>query len=191
MKWSNDLYSRTACLEGETANCPEQYSLVDLRQKTIKPLLDSPIVWQSEGNSVAVWTNENRVALINTLLPLETVSGEERAQRQSHFYNVEILVPSGESRIIDARDKVLPAFSAELDNANGRIVTEPLTKGYGSPFEFRKRDGKWSIKEITPAAAESKLPLSVILEEGIISSSLSGSLPSSQRSIVVVYPSIR
>jgi len=167
VKWSNDVYSGPACHEGETANCPEQYWLVDLSQKTIKPLLDSPIVWQSEGNSSAVWTNENSVVLINALLPLGTVSGEERAQRQSHFYNVEIFVPSGESRVVDARDKVLPAFSAELDNANGRIVTEPLTKGYGSPFEFRKQDGKWSMKEITPAAAESKLPLSVILEEGI------------------------
>jgi dipeptidyl aminopeptidase/acylaminoacyl peptidase len=167
LKSSSDVTSLPACLEGETAQCPEQYWLVDLQKRTLKPLLDAPILSQDEGNSLALWTKENTVLLINALLPLESARGEERSQRQGHVYAGEMSVPGGQINQFDKRDKILPAYSVEFDNENDRVITKPVTRGYGNPFEIRKQNGNWKITEISDSAAEPKLPLSVTLQENI------------------------
>ena len=160
------LISQSACLAGEITQCPHQFWLLDARRKTIEPLLDSPNVITGQ-QSLAAWTTANTVLLVNALLPLDSATPEERSRRERNAYVAEVTLPERKLQVIDEREKLLPAFSIELDKENGRLFTRPVAKTDGNPFEFRKLDGRWKITELSASTAEPTLPLSVTLDEGI------------------------
>ncbi len=117
--------------------------------------------------SLAAWTTANTVLLVNALLPLDSATPEERSRRERNAYVAEVTLPERKLQVIDEREKLLPAFSIELDKENGRLFTRPVAKTDGNPFEFRKLDGRWKITELSASTAEPTLPLSVTLDEGI------------------------
>jgi len=98
---------RSACLAKEVRRCAEQFWLVDLRKKTIKPLLNAPTVHKEGGRSLAAWTKNNTVLLVNTLLPLDSAQGEELQRRRRNVYVAEVNPATGEIHQIEERGKNL------------------------------------------------------------------------------------
>lgn len=155
--------SRRDCLAGKPHGCPFTFWLVDLKKQTVRPLVNAPWQMKYDGLELAVWTEENTVVLVNALLPLDGVSGEERSRRERKFYSAEV-TPSGEIHPIAERDKVLLVSTIAAES--GRVVVKPFLS-FGVPFEFRKRAGKWEMRQISSAEAEPRLPLAVRIEQGI------------------------
>jgi len=167
-KSDGDLsYQRSACLAKEVRRCAEQFWLVDLRKKTIKPLLNAPTVHKEGGRSLAAWTKNNTVLLVNTLLPLDSAQGEELQRRRRNVYVAEVKPATGEIHQIEERGKILPADSMEFDRNSDRFVATPESGTLTPPLEFREQGGKWKVSEISAGAASLNLPLSVTLQEDI------------------------
>jgi hypothetical protein len=160
-------FLRSACLAGTIERCAEQYFLVDLQKRTVEPLINAPTEIKYQGVELATWTVDNTILLVNALLPLDSVSAEERSQRQRRVYAAEITVPDREIHVINEREKVLPAYSIEPDGPNRRVVVKPSQAIDGPPHEFRKTGGRWQDSEISLSAAEPTLPLAVKLDEDI------------------------
>ena len=159
------VVTQSACIAGEVGQCPHQFLLVDLTKKAIEPVLDAPNVIMGE-QTLAAWTPDNTILLVNAPLPLDSTTTEERSRRERNVYVAEVTLPSRQVHVIDEREKLLPAFSVERDEEAGRLLTRPAGK-IGKPFEFRKQAGKWKITELDTSAADPKAPLSVTLGEDI------------------------
>ena len=133
----------------------------------IQPLLNAPTEVKYQGMELAAWTADNTILLVNALLPLDAISGEDRGRRRRNVYAAEMTVPDREIRLIDEREEVLPAYSIEPDPANRRVIVRPIVPTDGAPQEFRKTDGRWKISELSLSAAEPTHPLAVTLEEDL------------------------
>ena len=154
------------CLAGHKERCPRSYWLADLSRQSVQPLLNAPLLLSDKGVELAHWTKDNTVLLVNTLLPLDGVSGEERSRRERKVYSAELSIPDGAIHSIDERDAPLPvgAITADKD----RIVLKPLAAtSFDLPYELSKKGGKWEMRQISREEAEPRDPLSVRIEQGI------------------------
>jgi len=158
-------FDRSLCLAGTIERCAGHYLLVDLHQKSVRPLVNAPIAYKYEGSELAAWTADNSVLLVNALLPLDGATEDERNRRKRNVYAAEVTFPGGAIHQFDERENVRPASNIRPDPPNRRIVTTVST--YGTPLEYRKVDGEWKIKELSPSDAELSFPLAVTLDEDI------------------------
>jgi dienelactone hydrolase len=137
----------------------EQYMLLDVRNATIRPLLDAPKAWLDEG---IAWSRDGRSVMISgTFLPLGTQNQAEDSERKKHPFVVEVEVPSLRVRLISGER----LFISRWDETRQRITLEP---GYGAPKgpaeTFDKVGNEW--RKIQTQEAEADEPtMHVSLEE--------------------------
>ncbi len=148
---------------GQYAYC-RRYVVIDTRSGRNLILLNSPtadpasrIAWSPDSHSVVV---------THTFLPLDNVAGEERTERRSKWFAVEVNVPSGDFAKVSEEDvkglfllgwitKNELVFKASPTNLNLRP---------GSRVIFRKLTGKWG--KITEVKPENSQP-DILIEEDI------------------------
>jgi len=162
-------FSVTACNSRDTRRCPQQLYVVDLDRKTIEPLLNAPIVRQRWGYSLAAWTRQSSVLLVNAVLPLDFADQEERNRRLSHAYTAEVTVPERKILTITERQEPYRAFFIESDAAHDRIIAKTGVATVGRPLEFRKQPGGWKITELDASALLPDDRLSVTLDQDMSS----------------------
>ena len=153
-----------ACLAGDLARCPRTYWLIDLRKQSLRQLINAPTPDKLLGTELAAWTKDNTVLLVNALLPLDGVSGEQRSHRERKLYSAEVTVPDGEIHPIKEHDTPLEVYSIAAES--GRVVAKPGLP-FDVPYEFRKRAAKWQMRQISREQAAPRLPLAVRLEQGL------------------------
>lgn len=154
------------CLAGHKERCARTYWLADLGNRTVRPLLNTPLILSDKSAGLAEWTKDNTVVFVNALLPLEGVSDEERSRRQHKVYSVEISLPGGEIHPLEARDEPLHVDTIARD-ADRLVVKAMVPQSSDVPYEFRKEGGQWKMRQITASEAEPHQPLSVRIEQGI------------------------
>lgn len=159
--------SAGACNAREVFRCPQQIMIVDLRKRTIEPLLNAPVSGKTAGIELAAWTGQSSVFLVNALLPIDSVKSDETSRRISHVYAAEVTLPEREILKISEREKPYPAFFIESDAANDRITTKTGIAAMGPPLEFRKRAGSWQITQLNEASSHLADRLSVTLDQDI------------------------
>lgn len=155
------------CASGDAFGCPSQYLLLDLKDGTLRPLFDAPLTETEEARELFSWTPQNSLLLINALLPLDPADKGDPKRTAVNVYDAEVFPSTGEIKRISERPKPLPALTVRSDMAEPRFVVTPIAAVYGSPFEFRKQNSKWSVSELSWDELEPHLPLRVTLREGI------------------------
>jgi dipeptidyl aminopeptidase/acylaminoacyl peptidase len=156
-----------SCATGDAFGCPSQYLLLNVGDGTLKPLFDAPLTEAGEARELFAWTRQNSLLLVNALLPLDPGDKAEAKGTAANVYDAEVFPSTGEIVRISERSKPLPVFALSSDMTSSRFVATPIAAAYGSPFEFRKRNSKWSISELSWGQLDPSLPLHVILQEGI------------------------
>jgi len=129
--------------------------------------MDAPIFQFSLGRiELATWMpDSNSVFLVNAFLPLAATSTAYGTNRRETLYAAEIAVPSRDIVEISGSKTPFPAFYIHPDAGSNRITTEPAPTYDGSPLEFRKRDGRWTMVALSAPAAEAPGKLSVTLDQ--------------------------
>jgi dipeptidyl aminopeptidase/acylaminoacyl peptidase len=179
--------SAGACRVGEAFRCPQQMMVVDLERRTVEPLLNAPATGKTAGSDLAAWTRENSVLLVNALLPLDSVEGEERSRRLSHVYAVEMTLPERKILKISERQEPYPVVFIESDVAKDRIIVKPKLAILAPSLEFRRDISRWKITEISGPTREHDSRLSVTLEQDINSPpKLVANNPKTKRKAVVL-----
>lgn len=157
-----------ACNAREAFRCPQQIMIVDLKRRTVEPLLNAPVSGKIAGIELAAWTAQSSVFLVNALLPIDFVNSDERSRRISHIYAAEVTLPERKILKISEREKPYPAFFIQSDPANDRIITKTGIAAMGPPLEFRKQKaGTWQISEMNEAGGQPADRLLVSLEQDI------------------------
>ena len=118
-----------------------RYELIDTTTGERQVLLDSPVLaWDTE---VAWAPDSGSVVIANAFLPLDNTQGEERRERQSKRFAVEVKVPTGELSKISGEDLKLLGW----DERNNQVTFEagrPLsTPEVGPKVLFHKYGDKW------------------------------------------------
>jgi dipeptidyl aminopeptidase/acylaminoacyl peptidase len=144
----------------------QRYSLVETSTGQVRTLLNSPIR-PGFGGSEAAWSaDSNSLVITDTYLPLEGTSGEERKERQSTSFAVEISIPTGQITKITHDDLRLLAWnpkSGRLEFELGRIASKRDSEG---KVLFQKEGGAW--KPVSRDKQEGALTVPVIaLEEDL------------------------
>jgi hypothetical protein len=161
--------------------------VVDLDKRTLEPLLNAPATGKIAGGELAAWTRQSSVLLVNALLPLDSVEGEERLRHLSHVYAVEVTLPERKIVKISERQEPYPAKFIKSDAAKDRIITTTTLAALGPALEFRKEPSGWKITEIDEAVPELEDRLSVNLDQDINSPpKLVASDPKTKRKAIVL-----
>jgi len=125
-----------------------RYVLVDVATGRHQVLLDSPI---SPDGSKVVWLSDgDAVVLAGVYLPLEGASADERAERRSNLYAVEVNVRTG--RIVEITHKNLTLDRWE-PNTNDLVFEAGRGEGANSTAKicFHKSGNRWQEASERPA----------------------------------------
>lgn len=176
-----------ACNVSAAFLCPEELLVVDLEKRTVEPLLNAPATGKIAGSQLAAWTRQSSVLLVNALLPLDSVQGEERSRRLSHVYAAEVTLPDRRILKISERHEPYPVVFIESDAAKDRIIAKPKLAILAPSLEFRKDVSGWKITEVNGAAPEPGNRLSVTLDQDINSPpKLVATDPQTKRKVIVL-----
>jgi dipeptidyl aminopeptidase/acylaminoacyl peptidase len=87
-----------------------RYMLLDLKARTVTPLLPGPVAWSTGG---AVWSSDGKkIAVSGAFLPLEVADTSEREARKKHSFAVEVDVESGKFETITGKDEIISSWDA-------------------------------------------------------------------------------
>lgn len=151
-----------------------QFSLIDISKKTIRPVFDAPTGLYVGGFSVnAYWLPDSKsVILANTALPLDILNKKEKKQRSLRFSTIEYQLSSGTitpithhtvKKVWRGPDMTENGSASsgqfhglEMDTSGLLKIKQVNDRRENLPDEyFEKRDGEW-IKVPRPSAAEIK-----------------------------------
>jgi dipeptidyl aminopeptidase/acylaminoacyl peptidase len=144
--YTNDNYVQLAKLGGRTGG----WVLINLRTGAARLLTGGPSMAFDAPNGSAFWTDAKHVVLVNELLSLDGISGEELAKRASTPMTAELDVESGAVSIIEPRDHFL---SSGWDAKDSTLTLQPMKRngrpedpgnGHdGPPVAFRREPTGW------------------------------------------------
>lgn len=156
----------TTCASGDAFLCPQQFLLADFEKASLEPFLNAPIV-RGIGSTAAAWTRQNTVLMVNALLPLDAVDGDERKRRASQLYALEVKVPAREITKIIEQQVLFPSSRIRSDLPGGRFIAQPYSAEAGPAMEFRNDSQGWRVSTTTSSNIASEGQLLVTLEQGI------------------------
>jgi len=143
----------------------KQYLLFDTRTGERKILLDAPVRLAGGDNSEAAWSADSQSLVItNTYLPLQGAASEEREERRTGPFSVEIKVPSGAITKVSSSNLKLLRWEADT----GRLIFEVGRHNEGqaeaATVVFRKCRDSW--EKVAGEPGLRKKP-EIRLEEGL------------------------
>jgi dipeptidyl aminopeptidase/acylaminoacyl peptidase len=142
------------------ATAISRWELIDTETGQVQPLLNAP---QWEWSTEAVWSPDSHsIAIANTYLPLDGVSGKELDNRKSTKFAVEVRVPGGDITPISQENLRLISWNSKSNELVLQPGSQDLKSDLGNKVIFRKVAGVWQKQsETTPEASKPD----IVLEE--------------------------
>lgn len=130
--------------QGDRLSPVQQYLLVDVRRRTVVPLLDAPLGWHNRG---LVWSPDgNSVAVSGTYLPLMGRDPALRKTRQAHGFVAEVHLPDRRLVEISQAELCVSAWH----HATGALVLVPESPTpQALQTIYVKKGGVWQARATT------------------------------------------
>ena len=151
--------------ENGQASWASEYMLLDVKDRKLLPLLDTPM-WG--GNTGFVWSPDGRSVIISgAYLPLSVTDPVERDTRTKKQFVVEVSIPGREITKISEKE----ARVSRWDPFTNRILlTKTEQTGWNHPVPaamYEKKGRVWEEVAPTPESTAASSRLDVKLEQGI------------------------
>lgn len=135
-----------------------QYMLLDIGQKTMQPLIDAPVSFDTMGFA---WLDDGHsLAVSGSYLPLDVTDSEVRKERSQLPFVVEMRLPSREYELITSRALVVQKWN----NLTGTLILKTPEEGTAVVSAYHKRGLTWHETLLRNDAVADMAP-EVVLEE--------------------------